>query len=498
MLNTFSAGVKTNDGTPNNPAVRFLSNGMTGLFLRDQRSLGVTTNGQVNAIFDTNLTEFVQPLKFSSGAIDNAVLSCDEEGRAKWRIKNHNGFIQWNELYTHIDVTSKNNKIDVIFPSKLDSVPSVQLTKESNYPVDLDFYIKDKTSSGFTIYSDLPMCNQILVDNIGSYSACVLANNDIGICYYSATDRLMYTRDKSFTTPIIIDDVSVIDICCIKIANGNPAIAYIEDNNDEVVIKYVRAIDPIGTMWDAPVTILTMPTSGFLHNSLFLRIINNTPHLFFNNEQGRAKMIKSMDVNGSKWHVSTSISNLTNHLILDVKVINNNPAVIAKSNNGALYYVFSNTNGTSWPLGATQIFKNIADFTPMLVSNGNGHVLEYINDELCIITSEANTNSLYICKYSSKWSDCTLLATSDTNMIYPRIFKNNDNTYLLYNKYSGNPSEKNIINFKDGVSRSFINSLNYGTDHQVINNIIIMATQQGLNTLRFYDNDLVINWSAST
>lgn len=518
-----SDSIRTNDGHPMLPSLSFISNPTCGLYLKDTKELAIASTGQILATFDNNKIEFFKNLKISNGASNGALLTSDVNGNATWEVSKSHGEFKWNSLYASLDLETTNNINTITFPANLKSKPSISLTKESNHVVDnFDLYIKNVTSEGFTIYSNSFMSKQILNLSIGDYSVCRLANNtDIGICYYNNnSDRIEFiTIDNNcqiLLEPIIIDNISTSNICEMIIVDGHPAIVYIADNGEEDEWRYIRASNAAGSVWSSPITLLTSTEDiTFLTNTIFLRIVDGVPAVFLNTETGRAKIIKSSDLDGTTWNSPINISNLTNHQILDVKIIQGNPAIIAKSNvTNYLYYVrSSNINGVSWPVGATQLFKT--DSVALAVNDGKCcNTLDIINNTVCIITSELSTNIIHITQandnYGTTWKSGEVLVTSNTNNAFPRIFKNNDTTYMIYNDYTGSPSEKNIIEFSTtkltefNKTSGFIKSLNFCTDHQILsnitdgNNVIIMASENSLSFLKFYGNDLSIHWSALT
>ena len=107
------------------------------------------------------------------------------------------------------------------------------------------------------------------------------------------------------------------------------------------------------------------------------------------------------------------------------------------------------------------------------------------------------------------WGAYTVLTTANTKTPYPKLFQNNNTTYLIYNSNTGSTSEKKLIEFsKVGNTilnnNSFINTLSLSGDNQIIanksdgNNVIVAASEKKLSLFKFYGNDLVINWIAAT
>ena len=516
MNSPFANGIKLNSGTPNAPAISFIENSSSGISLLEKKTICISSYGQIVAQFGNKYLELFNGLKISRDATNNAVLTSDSKGNAVWKTNNLSGTFKWNSIYKLLDLNSDNNSVDIVFASELSVPPAIALTKESDFAIDnFDLYVKNKTKNFFTVYSNTFMSKKIVSGDVGGYASCMLCDDCIGICYYNIkSDRMEYVHSDSkynFSSPVVIDEISVIDICDIVIVNGNPAITYITDDGTDDKWRYIRANDAVGTTWGSPVDLLSSTNDlTFRANTLFLRVIDGNPAVFLNNSVGRAQMLRATDADGTNWNNPINISNLTDHQLLEVKIVEGNPAVLAKSNvTNVLYYSRSlNSNGSSWPIGAIQLFKS--GHQQLTVNNGKCcNTLSTIGGKLCIVTSEANTNDLYIVRSNdisgNTWGVYEFLTKTNTTNSFPRIFRNNCTTYMLYNNYSGDPSEKVLIEFHDkGFTKTsdFINSLIFATDHQPLhkkndgNNIFILGSDQNISMLKFYGNDLLVNWIA--
>lgn len=527
-MNKFGDGVEIAGGYPNRPGMRFMNSLSSGFFSYVPHMIGVASYGQVCAMFTYDTCTIYTDFALTKNPINNGVLTSDAHGLARWKLNNLSGTYQWNKLYNDLviydnedsnDVLNFNNKTaEITFSASLGKIPNVIISKESDIPVtSVDFYVKDKTASGFKICSDKFMAKKIIGVEFTYFSSCELSSGGIGIVYYDVSeDRMKYIYSNStysvFSAPIVIDDSSAIGLCDINIVDGNPAVAYIADDGSEDKWRYVRASNSDGSSWGASVTLeQSSKDITFLTNAIFLKVLDGVPTVFFNNDSGRAKYIKAQDSTGLTWNTSANLSNLTNHQIVDVKIISGNPAIIACSNlTKYIYYARSNNAaGTSWPIGATQLYKpgNVA----MSTNVGDCcNTIAIIHDMLCVITSEFNSNSIYIAwaedLLGSSWGAYQLLATSSTTNAYPYVFKNGLDYYLMYNLYNGSPSQKNIIRFKpdfdfeDLSSVKMIETLPYCMGHQSIatsdSNMLLVSASESLILLRFFGDDFKINWVA--
>lgn len=521
MSNKFASGIEVSNGVPQRPSISFLADDTTGIFLNSAndgtQSLGISSSGVMAASIDANTVQLFSTLKIANNASTNAVLTSDKDGNANWQTNICAGYFKWSSIYKTLNLDKINNQIDIKYSVPFVSVPSVSISKESLFPVkDLDLYIKNKTETGFSIYSDLFMCKQIITDDIGDYSSVRLSTGGIGICYYNITlDRMFYTYSLNsnlsiFSKPYMIDTVSSVGICSMVLIANKPAIVYVADLDQHSEWRIITSVTQEGSVWNNYAVITTSKTDvTFLSNGLVLQCINNMPVLFMNDETGRAKVFRSVD-SGITWEPFVNISNLVKHQILDVKIIQGNPAILAKSNEtNVIYYVRSlDSTGIRWPVGATQIYKPNKE---LLVANVGkcSNTLGIINNTICIISSEVATNSLYIAwsfdKVGNTWGSFELLTTTNTSNAFPRIFTNNNVSSLIYNNYSGTPSEKKVITFTNStpnISLTTSNSLSLYTDHQIhvnnndLNNIIILRSSVGISILKYFNPDLTINWNA--
>lgn len=516
MAKVFANNINMNGGNSAAPSITFITNTGSGIFLKSDGAVGITSDSQVVALFGNNEIELFKKIKIVSGAQEGAELTSDEYGVAGWKMNKYHDSFLWNSIYKSLNTSTGNSITHVTFPSPMTSLPHVSLTKESNYVIDnFDLYLKNKTVNGFDIYTNTTMYKQLVLGQLGQYSTCRLNNGSIGVSYYDITlDRLRYiTVDSQFKTisdPITIEDVSVSNVCKMVIVNNKPAIFYMaaDDITGDSIWKYVQSNNESGTAWNTPVVLLTANEDlSFNINNLFLLVINGNPVVFFHNETNHVQMIKSNDINGFVWGSPVDISDLTSHNILDVK-LSTNTYIIAKSTITNKVHVTYSTNLTTWN---TSTVLNKIDSTPLLVNSGTtSNTLNIINGVMCIISSELTTNDIFINIFNTTWGGYKFLTSADTNNISSSVFLNNNTSYLLYNSYSGSASKKNLIEFSSTFitdhaflqTNGFVDNFNFGTDQQAIrnlndgNNVIILGSNSGISLLKFYGNDFAISWSA--
>jgi len=448
------------------------------------------------------------------GAVNGGVLTSDSEGNSSWQVSKHHGTVQWSSIYKCLDLTTENNFIKVIFPTSFAKLPTISLTKEADSAVtDIDLYIKDKTLDGFQIYNSVPMTKKLSDSEIGQYKVCSLGNNGnnkskIGICYYNLTlGQIEFVTNDKYS--IKINDGVSDEICDMIVIGDKVAVFYIDDN----IYKCKYSSDINATSFGNASQIMQIPETADLDSrSIFALDVNSLPFVFFHvdfNPNTKVMLVKAKDLNGT-WGTPNPISDLTNHHILDAKIIRSTSGehiiVIAMNlSTNEICSTFSvDLTGNVW---SKSISLTKDGKIPLYVNDGKcSHTLTNINGQECLISSELDTNSLYISilDHTDKWSSFRLLLETNTTNIYPHVFTKNNIAYMLYNDYSGSSSKKKLVEFGTfennvpGIIKSeFINSLEYCSDHQVVNNgDIIMYSDKNLTLLKFYSYDLKINWIA--
>jgi hypothetical protein len=520
--NRFVKGVSTIDGNCVNPSFTFINNRGSGMYL-DSNGINDSGNTTVGLSVDSSLnlellktkTIFHNPIKFTSGNFTSGqYLKFDVNGNV---ISSPLKMSLYGKVNNTLFYDNLGQDVTVSIPSEVSDgiiITSIESSKKNR----VSTHQKLNTLTTFKIALDQELIKNIIGVNISNISCIRNYNNLICISYYDIDDdRIKFICSKDihgdyWFDPVIIDDVSAIGNNSLSLINGIPAIAYIYDDGDEAdEIRYVKANDANGLTWGSPITIETTSVdinSEFL--SIFLITNYNTPMIFYNDQNGVAKLSKSQDINGTSWGVGTQISNLTNHQIVDVNIVNNIPAVLAISNsNNHLYYVRANNNtATGWPVGATEILINSASF---LANHGrSNNTLIVMSSTPYIISSQLTTNTLYISKAQningSSWNGLTSLVNTNTTSSYPTVSYDGYKYKLLYNVSTGSPSYKNIITFSDlSVDLSFTtynNLLTYNlmSEHCVIKNIdddnetFIFKSNNSLDRLLYY-SDLKINWN---
>jgi len=204
------------------------------------------------------------------------------------------------------------------------------------------------------------------------YSSLAVINGKPAIAYgrYGALKYLHATDAGGGTwdDAIVVDSapamvVSAVTLC---IVNGNPAIGYTNGKTWEV--KYVRAQDQDGAVWDEPQSVASNSPYGCT-----LAVVNGNPaisyHERIDSENGRLRYMRALDADGSSWGESVVTDDEGNATQTCLAVISGNPAISYTDHaSGGLKYVRAlDKNGFEWA-------------APVLVSAGYGSSLAVAND----------------------------------------------------------------------------------------------------------------------
>jgi hypothetical protein len=522
MNNIFANGIRLTDGVPYQPSISFLDKPSTGIFRTNDNKLGFAINGSSAMSISSTGISINKGLNLTKGAVSNAYLRGNENGDAYWQQSpTQSGEVSWNSIYNTLNINSANDSLDITF-NEMDGIPNIVISRESDAIVaNNDFYIKNKTTNSCVVYSSLPVLTNVSPVDTIEISMCRLDNGCLGVCYYDISqDRVIYkysmdSDGKVWSDAIIPDDDSSIGLVNLIVVDGFPAIAYIYNDGVNDEWRYIRATDSNGSVWGAYVTLVTSTTGvNFLPVTLNLLNVNGAPAVFYNDENGRAKVIHSNDSDGTSWGSSINISNLTNHQIMNVKIVNGNPAVVAKSNavNNVYYVRANNAGGTSWPVAASQLYKNVNNVAQTITVNGgySSCDMSMVDGSLCIAISELSSNDLFLNVANdingASWKNFNIVMSLETAALYPKFFTNNNKSYLLFNKSNGIPSTKCLLKFESissySINDAFMPVFNIYGDHQIIpnmdddNSLILFTSQNNVSLLRFYDDNFKLNWIA--
>lgn len=206
---------------------------------------------------------------------------------------------------------------------------------------------------GIPVPVDIPRTSA----NAGQYTSMKIVNGNPAIAYYDTVNKdLIYVRalnpaGTAWGTPISV--VATLDYIgeynSLQIVNGYPAISYFKVGNSS--LNFVRALDSSGTTWGSPVQI--RPNAGPGQIS-FMEIVNGNPAIAYcSYPYLHMKFIRANDPIGSTWGTPLVLDSFAHNPSL--KVIEGKPAIcFGKYRNpilgtGVLSYMrATDSSGTSW------------------------------------------------------------------------------------------------------------------------------------------------------
>jgi hypothetical protein len=184
---------------------------------------------------------------------------------------------------------------------------------------------------------------------------CSLAEVDglAAVAYYNpSSDSLMFDVHKS--NPVVVDtELGGSDaFCSLGTVGGLPAIAYHHKDSGE--LRFVRALDPLGNTWGAPVTV-----RGDSDNSVGfwcqMCIVQGAPAIAYFEESGKVMFIRASQYDGSAWATApVQIDNnpaLLEASCLSLRIINGKPALaFSNANSELLFARAQDSSGSTWDL----------------------------------------------------------------------------------------------------------------------------------------------------
>jgi hypothetical protein len=243
----------------------------------------------------------------------------------------------------------------------------------------------------------------------GGYTSLIVVNGNPAISYYAAGSggigALKYVRalDPSGTlwgAPVSVDTTGNAGLyTSLAVVNGNPAVSYYDDTNRD--LKYVRATDADGTLWGVPVSI---DTNGTVGSYTSLVVVDGNPAIsYYDQENGNLKYVRALDASGITWPAGAIADSgfESGHVgyYTSQALVNGNPAIsYHDAHNAALKYVRANdASGTSWgtPVFADDLAGNVGGYSSLALVNGNPAISYNQNNGtvMYVRASDANGNS---------------------------------------------------------------------------------------------------------
>jgi hypothetical protein len=286
--------------------------------------------------------------------------------------------------------------------------------------------------------------------NTGQHTSQAIVNGNPAVAYYNVTDRnLMFARnsavDGSGSWSIVTVDTTsnVGQFSSLAVVNGNPAISYFDEINGD--LKYVRANDASGTSWGTPVVVSSGNFTGALAfgQNTSLAVVNGNPAISYYKASADLNYVRAKDANGTSWGAPLSFDRQAGSsvgLFSSLVVVNGNPAISYYDSAGNLKYLrANNSSGTSW---STPVFVdgigNVGQYNSLAVINGNPAIsyFDATNGDLKFV--RANDSS------GASWGTPVAVDMTGTVGLYTSLAVVNGNPAISYYDSGGNGDLKYV------------------------------------------------------
>lgn len=222
----------------------------------------------------------------------------------------------------------------------------------------------------------------------------VNGNPAIGYMHFnsaSSSYRYSFVRStdvagSNWGEPVVVStapfNASSSSFVTLAMANGRPAMCfgYYEAGSPAGYrLKYIRASDANGSAWEAPITVVSIPSgTGTLQNAAFA-IVDGNPAICYTTDFV-AGYVRAADANGTVWNTPVTVHAAASGRPT-LAVVNGNPA-ISFTSNGVKYVRAHDTVGSSWPVPTTvtdggESALSVVNGNPALVFRA-GYALKYV------------------------------------------------------------------------------------------------------------------------
>jgi ABC-type phosphate/phosphonate transport system substrate-binding protein/predicted enzyme related to lactoylglutathione lyase len=217
--------------------------------------------------------------------------------------------------------------------------------------------------------------------SVGPYTSLTVVNGNPAISYYDSdpNDNLKYARaldtnGSSWGPPVIVDSTgSVGRFSSLKVVNGNPAISYYDSTSN--TLKYVRASDVSGTGWSAPVAVSSSGPVGGIDHFSSLAVVNGNPAIsYYDSTSSDLKYVRASDANGAIWNAPVTLDSVgIVGQCSSLLVVNGNPAVsyLDGTSVNLKYVRATDPSGANWSTPVTlQSSGNVGYDTSLAIVSG--------------------------------------------------------------------------------------------------------------------------------
>jgi PKD-like domain/Secretion system C-terminal sorting domain/Ig-like domain CHU_C associated len=323
--------------------------------------------------------------------------------------------------------------------------------------------------------------------------AMQIINGNPAIAYYDQTNQdLKYVRASdgsgaAWGTPITVDATGIVGSnTSLQIVNGTPAISYYDNTNQD--LKYVRSADGTGAAWNTPITV---DATGIVANTYTsMQVVNGNPAIaYYNATNADLKFIRAGDASGLGWATPAITFDVpgqtaTTGTYNSTQLVNGNPAMsYYNSQNGNLVFVrATNTQGTAWGSPVTVANNMFQSTTSLYVVNGNPAISYYGagNDLFYVRATDAN---------GTTWGTPIALHSALAAGEYSSLSVINGNPAISF--YNATGTDLNFIRANDANGSTWpATSVSAVVNAGIVGQHTSLATVNGFPAISYYNGTL--------
>ncbi len=215
--------------------------------------------------------------------------------------------------------------------------------------------------------------------DVGEWTSMASLGSRAVIAYYDSSNTALKCARQGWTLETVDGGSSGGSFISIELVNTMPAVSYYDAAAGN--LKYVRAKNTSGTLWDAP---LLVDTNGDVGLYTSLKIVGGKPAIaHYDVANGDLKYVGALDANGTAWSAPLRLdTNGDVGRFGSLAVVNNNPAVAYyDASNGDLKYIRSQSGGLLWGVpvvvDAGDAGQDVGQFASLAVVNGRPAIAYY-------------------------------------------------------------------------------------------------------------------------
>lgn len=211
----------------------------------------------------------------------------------------------------------------------------------------------------------------------GNPAAVYYGGNTTGLRYARALDSTGAVWDTAIT--VYSYTLGESDWASLNVVDGYPTIALFSKKTGHLI--YIRALDSVGKTWGVPMTLDSNHIGGI---SSTLMVIGGSPAIAYTREVPRYELIyiRANDKVGSSWGSPIVLDSSTSRgFISHMSLVNGKPAIAYqyRKNADLLYVAATDSLGVNWDFPVPVDTIGIVGYAPRLTDLNGYPVISYLN-----------------------------------------------------------------------------------------------------------------------